>query len=174
MNQLFLRNTWGDGLPVNPPTGEQVEWILKGAELPRDQYRQDHAQRRHCDGGLIAVSLAMAVGARIPAGIDCRRRRVSRPSLEHDKLQATSGSTFPVIIVNGPIAKEIGNSASACWARPAASGRQHRTCPSLAAECRRRIGRRGTMAIFGGMRFTNAVFRKTRRTPGRLAHCQRR
>ena len=29
------------------------------------------------------------------------------PGLTHDKIQATSGSTFPVVIVNGPIAKEI-------------------------------------------------------------------
>ena len=63
MNQLFLRNTWGDGLPVNPPTSERVEWILKGTELPPDYIVGKIMPR----GGIatvetIAVSLAMAGG----------------------------------------------------------------------------------------------------------------
>ena len=63
MNQLFLRNTWGDGLPVSPPTRERVEWILKGTELPRDHIIGKIMPK----GGIatvetIAVSLAMAGG----------------------------------------------------------------------------------------------------------------
>ena len=34
------------------------------------------------------------------------------PAMEHDKLQATSGSPFPVVIVNGPIAEDIGLNSS--------------------------------------------------------------
>ena len=34
-NDLMLANQWGDGLPLWPPTRERVEWILRGASLPR-------------------------------------------------------------------------------------------------------------------------------------------
>ncbi len=164
MNQLFLRNTWGDGLPVNPPTGERVEWILKGTELPRDHIIGKIMPK----GGIatvetIAVSLAMAGGrpeylpvliAAVDAFLD--------PALEHDKLQATSGSTFPVIIVNGPIAKEIRLNSGFGLLGP---DPQHPAGASIGRALRllqQNVGGAlagvGTMAIFGGMRYTNAVF----------------
>jgi len=164
MNQLFLRNTWGDGLPVNPPTGERVEWILKGTELPRDHIVGKIMPK----GGIatvetIAVSLAMAGGrpeylpvliAAVDAFLD--------PALEHDKLQATSGSTFPVIIVNGPIAKEIRLNSGFGLLGP---DPQHPAGASIGRALRllqQNVGGAlagvGTMAIFGGMRYTNAVF----------------
>ncbi|PPR59755.1 MAG: hypothetical protein CFH10_01793, partial [Alphaproteobacteria bacterium MarineAlpha4_Bin2] len=63
MNQLFLRNTWSDGLPVVPPTNERVDWILKGTDLPRDHVVGQIMPK----GGIatvetIGVSLAMAGG----------------------------------------------------------------------------------------------------------------
>ena len=164
MNQLFLRNTWGDGLPVSPPTGERVDWILKGTDLPRDQVIGKIMPK----GGIatvetIAVSLAMAGGrpeylpvliAAVDAFLD--------PTLEHDKLQATSGSTFPVIIVNGPIAKEIRLNAGFGLLGP---DPQHPAGASIGRAMRllqQNVGGAlpgvGTMAIFGGMRYTNAVF----------------
>ena len=36
MNTLFLMNMWSDGLPIVPPTKEQVDWILTGTDLSRD------------------------------------------------------------------------------------------------------------------------------------------
>ncbi|MBM3302544.1 MAG: hypothetical protein FJY85_21655, partial [Deltaproteobacteria bacterium] len=36
MNLLFLKNMWGDGLPILPATEERVSWILSGTDLPRD------------------------------------------------------------------------------------------------------------------------------------------
>ena len=164
MNQLFLRNTWGDGLPVNPPTSERVEWILKGTELPPDHIVGKIMPK----GGIatvetIAVSLAMAGGrpeylpvliAAVDAFLD--------PALEHDKLQATSGSTFPVIIVNGPIAKEIRLNSGFGLLGP---DPQHPAGASIGRALRllqQNVGGAlagvGTMAIFGGMRYTNAVF----------------
>lgn len=164
MNQMFLRNTWGDGLPVNPPTSERVDWILKGTDLPRDRI----IGRIMPKGGIatietIAVSLAMAGGrpeylpvliAAVDAFLD--------PALEHDKLQATSGSTFPVVIVNGPIAKEIRLNSGFGLLGP---DPQHPAGASIGRALRllqQNVGGAlpgvGTMAIFGGMRYTNAVF----------------
>ncbi|MEE2688509.1 MAG: hypothetical protein VX430_03700 [Pseudomonadota bacterium] len=164
MNQLFLRNTWGDGLPVVPPTGERVGWILKGTDLARDHVVGQIMPK----GGIatvetIAVSLAMAGGrpeylpvliAAVDAFLD--------PTLQHDKLQATSGSTFPVIIVNGPIAKEIRLNSGFGLLGP---DPQHPAGASIGRAMRllqQNVGGAlpgvGTMAIFGGMRYTNAVF----------------
>jgi len=38
-NRLFLRNMWSDGLPVIPPTEEQVNWLLTGTDLARYEDR---------------------------------------------------------------------------------------------------------------------------------------
>ncbi|MYK31313.1 MAG: hypothetical protein F4051_06195, partial [Boseongicola sp. SB0670_bin_30] len=109
MNRLFLTSSWGDGLPVNAPTVERVDWILKGTDLPRDHVIGKVMPR----GGVatietIAISLAMAGGRpeHLPVLIAATAGLID-PGLEHDKIQATSGSTFPVVIVNGPMAKEI-------------------------------------------------------------------
>lgn len=164
MNQMFLRNTWGDGLPVNPPTNERVDWILKGTDLPRDHV----IGRIMPKGGIatvetIAVSLAMAGGRPeyLPVLISAVDAFLD-PALEHDKLQATSGSTFPVIIVNGPIAKDIRLNSGFGLLGP---DPQHPAGASIGRAMRllqQNVGGAlpgvGTMAIFGGMRYTNAVF----------------
>ncbi len=164
MNQMFLRNTWGDGLPINPPTSERVDWILKGTDLPRNHVVGKIMPK----GGIatvetIAVSLAMAGGRPeyLPVLISAIDAFLD-PSLEHDKLQATSGSTFPVIIVNGPIAKEIRLNSGFGLLGP---DPQHPAGASIGRAMRllqQNVGGAlpgvGTMAIFGGMRYTNAVF----------------
>ena len=164
MNLLYLRNTWGDGLPINPPTTERVDWILNGTDLPRKKIIGKLMPK----GGFatvetIAVSLAMAGGRPeyLPILISAVDAFLD-PSLEHDKLQATSGSTFPVIIVNGPIAKEIRLNSGFGLLGP---DPQHPAGASIGRAMRllqQNVGGAlpgvGTMAIFGGMRYTNAVF----------------
>ena len=164
MNRLFIKNTWGDGLPLNPPTDERVGWILRGTDLPSDHVVGKVMPK----GGIatvetIAVSLAMAGGrpeylpvliAAVDAYLD--------PALEHDKLQATSGSPFPVVVVNGPIAKQIRLSSGFGLLGP---DPQHPAGASIGRALRllqQNVGGAlpgvGSMAIFGGMRYTNAVF----------------
>ncbi|MBT5809133.1 MAG: hypothetical protein HOI19_02105 [Rhodospirillaceae bacterium] len=164
MNRLFLTNTWGDGLPLNPPSSERVDWILSGTDMERDDVVGKFMPR----GGVatvetIAVSLAMAGGrpeylpvliAAVDGFLD--------PGLEHDKVQATSGSTFPVIIVNGPIAEEIRLNSGFGLLGP---DPQHPAGASIGRALRllqQNVGGAlpgvGTMAIFGAMRYTNAVF----------------
>ena len=62
-NNLLLNKHWGDGLPLWPATKERVEWILRGAVLPRTHVLGKFPPR----GGittveLCAVALAMAGG----------------------------------------------------------------------------------------------------------------
>lgn len=164
MNRLFIKNTWGDGLPLNPPTEERVGWILGGTDLPPDHVVGKVMPK----GGIatvetIAVSLAMAGGrpeylpvliAAVDAYLD--------PALEHDKLQATSGSPFPIVVVNGPIARQIRLNSGFGLLGP---DPQHPAGASIGRALRllqQNVGGAlpgvGSMAIFGGMRYTNAVF----------------
>lgn len=163
-NNLLITNLWGDGLPVWPATRERVDWILRGSALPRDHVLGKFPPR----GGittveLCAVALAMAGGrpeylsvliAAVEACLD--------PANLFDQLQATSGGPFPVVIVNGPVAKEIRlNAGFGCLGpdpqRPAGAsiGRALRLLQQNAGGALPGVG---SMAIFGAMRYTNAVF----------------
>lgn len=163
-NNLLLTNLWGDGLPVWPATRERVDWMLRGSALPRDHVLGKFPPR----GGITtvetcAIALAMAGGrpeylpvliAAVEACFD--------PVALFDQLQATSGSPFPVVIVNGPITKDIRlNSGFGCLGpdpqRPAGAsiGRALRLLQQNVGGALPGVG---TMAIFGAMRYTNAVF----------------
>ena len=163
MNRMFLTSNWGDGLPVNAPTEERVDWILKGTDWPRGHVVGKVMPR----GGVatvetIAVSLAMAGGRPeyLPVLIAATEGLLD-PELGHDKVQATSGSTFPVVIVIGPIAQEIRLNSGFGLLGP---DPQHPAGASIGRALRliqQNVGGAlpgvGTMAIFGGMRYTNVV-----------------
>ncbi len=164
MNRQFLMNAWGDGLPLFAPNEERVDWILKGTELPREHVIGKVMPR----GGILtvegtAVSLAMAGGRPeyLPV-LTAAMAAILDPALDHDKWQATSGSTFPVIIVNGPIAKQIRLNSGFGLLGPdpqhpagASIGRAIRLILQNAGGALPGVG---TMAMYGGMRYTNAVF----------------
>lgn len=164
MNRQFLMNAWGDGLPLNAPSEERVSWILEGTDLPRDHLLGKVMPR----GGIatvetIAISLAAAGGRPeyLPVLI-AAMEAILDPAIEHDKWQATSGSTFPVVIVNGPIAQQIRLNSGFGLLGP---DPQHPAGASIGRAIRlllQNVGGAlpgvGTMAMFGGMRYTNAVF----------------
>jgi len=164
MNRMFLTNTWGDGLPLNPPTAERVDWILKGSDLPRDHLVGKVMPR----GGIatletLAVSLVMAGGRPeyLPVLI-AATQGVLDPGLEHDKFQSTSASNFPVVIVNGPIASDIRLNSGFGLLGP---DPQHPAGVVIGRALRlvqQNVGGAlpgtGTMSIFGANRTTNAVF----------------
>ena len=163
-NYLLLTNLWGDGLPLWPATKERVDRIIRGTVLPRDHVIGKFPPR----GGITtvetcAIALAMAGGrpeylpvlvAAVDAFLD--------PESNAEQLQAASGSAFPVIIVNGPIAKQIRlNSGFGCLGpdpqRPAGAsiGRALRLIQQNVGGALPGIG---AMANYGGMRYTNVVF----------------
>jgi hypothetical protein len=164
MQRQFLANTWGDGLPLNAPTEERVAWILRGTDWQRDHVIGKVMPR----GGIatvetLAISLAMAGGRPeyLPVLI-AALQAILDPEVEHDKFQATSGSTFPVVIVNGPIASQIRLNAGFGLLGP---DPRHPAGASIGRALRfilQNVGGAlpgtGTMAMFGGMRYTNAVF----------------
>lgn len=163
-NNLLLTNLWSDGLPVFPPTRERVEWVLRGSPLPRNHVLGKFPPR----GGVTtietcAIALAMAGGrpeylpvllAAVEACLD--------PVMNFDQQQATSGAPFPVVIVNGPIAKQIRlNSGFGCLGpdpQQPAGGSIGRALRLLQQNVGGAVPGVGTMAIWGAMRYTNVVF----------------
>lgn len=163
-NRVYAQKLWSDGLPLVPATRERVNWILRGAHLPRAHVLGKFPPR----GGIAtmegaAIALAMAGGrpeylpvlvAAVEAFLD--------PHSDADALQADSGSVYPVIIVNGPIARQIGlNDGFGCLGPDP----QHPAGASIGRALRlmqQNLGGAmpgvGAMAMFGAMRYTNAVF----------------
>ena len=163
-NHRILANQWGDGLPVWPATRERVEWILQGTPLPREHVLGTFPPR----GGVAtvegcAVALAMAGGRPeylpvLVAGVEA----FLDPESGSEQLQAASGSAFPVLIVNGPIAPQIKlNSGFGClgpdpqYPAGASIGRALRLMQQNVGGARPGVG---TMANYGGLRYTNVVF----------------
>jgi len=164
MNTLFLRNLWGDGLPLLPPTKERVSWILRGTDISPDA----EIGRIMPKGGIatvetLAVSLAMAGGRPeyLPVLI-AAVEAILEPGLSHDKWQTTSSSIYPVVIVNGPIAKQIRLNSGFGLLGPdpqhPAGGSIGRAIRLLQQNAGGALPGVGTMSMFGGMRYTNAVF----------------
>jgi hypothetical protein len=165
MNLLFLKNLWGDGLPIIPATEERVNWILTGTDLPRDKVLGPVLPR----GGIatvetIAANLAMAGGRPeyLPILI-AAVEGILDPASTHFHWSPTTNSAYPAVIVNGPVAKQLRiNSGYGCMGPDP----QHPAGASIGRAIRfvlmdigGAIPGIGTMAIYGGAsRYTNIVF----------------
>lgn len=117
MNRLYQDNRWSDGLPLVPPTEERVRWLLTGTDLPpAEVVARIDPSGGFCTTELIAVNAAMAGGRPeyMPVLI-AAVRAMARPEFELDQIQTTMNPVTPVVIVNGPIARQIGiNSSWGC------------------------------------------------------------
>ena len=163
-NHLLLAKLWGDGLPLWPATRERVDWILQGTALPRTHVLGKFPPR----GGVTtvetcAIALAMAGGRPeyLPVLVAAVEGCLD-PTTGFDQLQATSGGPFPVVIVNGPVGKQIRLNSGFGLLGPdpqqpagASIGRAVRLLQQNVGGALPGVG---TMAIFGAMRYTNAVF----------------
>ena len=163
-NNLFISKLWGDGMPLWPATRERVDWMLRGTPLPREHVIGKFPPR----GGIAtveacAIALAMTGGrpeylpvliAAVDAFLD--------PALRSELAQATSGAPFPVVVVNGPIAKQIKlNSGFGClgpdpqFPAGASIGRALRQMQQNLGGA---LPGTGTMAPWGNNRYNNIVF----------------
>jgi hypothetical protein len=163
-NRAYAQRLWGDGLPLVPATRGRVDWILRGSVLPRTHVLGRFPPR----GGVAtvegaAIALAMAGGrpeylpvliAAVEAFLD--------PHSDADALQADSGSVYPVIIVNGPIGRQIGlNDGFGCLGpdpQHPAGGAIGRALRLMQQNLGGALPGVGAMAMYGAMRYTNAVF----------------
>ena len=165
LNAVFLKNKWGDGLPVLPATEEHVRVLLTGTDLPRDTViGKIPPFGRIATIESLAVSLAMTGGRPeyLPVLIAVLKAFLN-PLLGAVSMQTTTCSVYPVVIVSGPISKQIRlNSGYGCLGpdpvHPAGAsiGRALRL---IQQDIGGALPGSGTMALYGGpARYTNIVF----------------
>lgn len=164
LNALALRNLWGDGLPVLPATEARVDWLLSGTDL-----LPETVLGRILPRGGIATVRSIAVAAAMAGGrpeympvIIAAIRAIVEPLFYHQGFNSTTNSAFPIVIVNGPIAKQIrmGSGYGCLGPDPQhpAGAAIGRTLRLVLLNMGGAIPGQGTMSIFGGpARFTNAV-----------------
>jgi len=109
INQLFLDNLWADGLPIVPPTERAVKWMLSGTRRsPGEIIGQVAPKNGTATVEKIAINAVMA-GARpehLPV-IIAAMEGLTDKNYDLTHMQASTGSFTPVVIVNGPIAREL-------------------------------------------------------------------
>lgn len=164
VNALFVKNMWSDGLPIVPPTQDQVKWILTGTPLAPDQVvGAVPARGGIADVTSVAIALAMAGGRpeHMPVLI-AAVQAITDPAFGLQATNATTCSVIPAMVVNGPIAKQIrlGSGYGLLGADPVHPAGQviGRAIRIIQQDLGGAIPGIGTMSIFGGMRTTNAVF----------------
>ena len=109
INEQFVERGWTDGLPIVPPTEDRVAEFLRRTIRDRREVvavlppRQGEATIEK-----LAINAVMA-GCRpeyfpvLLAAVEA----VAQPPFNLDAVQATTHPVTPLLIVNGPIAKEI-------------------------------------------------------------------
>ena len=165
LQHLFIRNHWSDGLPLCPATEQRVQWILSGTPLEPDLPLGKIQPR----GGLatprsLAVVLAMAGGRpeHLPVLIAAVEAMLS-PRFHHERMNTTTCSVYPVVVVNGPITQQImlGSGYGClgpdpCHPAGAVLGRALRLALMNLGGA---LPGKTTMSIFGGpARYTGLVF----------------
>ncbi len=165
VNELFLRKMWSDGLAIIPPTKGRVNRLLTGTGLSPDKVVAKILPR----GGIvtvetIAVNLAMAGGRPeyMPVLI-AAVEAISAPQFQHQRMNSTTCSVYPAVVVNGPITKQIRLSSGYGCLGPdplhPAGASIGRVIRFLLQDAGGAIPGIGTMSIYGGpARYTNIVF----------------
>ncbi len=113
VNAFFFKQKWTDGLPIFPPTREKVKEMLAGTSAPPDKVIMKLPPRQ---GGLTVEGIAINA---VMAGCKPEYMPVLVSAFEtigkaYEKkwnLRQTQVTTNPVsivLIVSGPIAKELG------------------------------------------------------------------
>jgi hypothetical protein len=161
INELFHERGWTDGLPIIPPTPDAVAEFLAWTDRdPRDVVAVLAPRQGEATVEKIAINAVMA-GCRpehlpiVLTAVDA----VADPAFNLDAVQATTHPVTPLIILNGPIARDVGINAGYN-----AFGQGCR--PNLAIG---RAVRLVLMNIGGGLPGTGD--RSTQGTPAKLAYC---
>lgn len=114
LNRFFFDKGWSLGLPVEPPTQERVERMLEGTTLKPDTViGQVPPRMGFLTVELVAVHAVMA-GCKpeyLPVLIAALRAMLE-PETNWRGAATTTGTTSPLIVVNGPIVKKIGIASS--------------------------------------------------------------
>lgn len=110
INQLYFERGWGDGLPIVPPTAQRVEQMLAYCDRPWHEPIAKMAPRYGEATPLRLAANAVMAGCR-PEYFPLLMLAIEAMCEEPFNLygvQATTHLCAPLVIVNGPVAKELG------------------------------------------------------------------
>jgi len=116
--ETFEQNAWTDGLPIIPPTEKRVRDMLDGIQRdPREVLGVLAPSCAEATVELVAINAVMA-GCKpeyLPVVI-AAVEAVANPTFNLGAIQGTNNPATTMIVVNGPIARELGiNSAGNCF-----------------------------------------------------------
>ena len=109
VNELARGRGWSDGLPVVPPTAERVERMLEYCDRPWDEPIAKVAPRYGEATPLRLAANAVMAGCRpeyFPLLVLAIEAMCEEPFNLYG-VQATTHLCAPLVIVNGPVAKEL-------------------------------------------------------------------
>jgi len=113
-NELFQQRGWSDGLPIVPPTEDRVREFLEWVGLPPNHViGVETVRRRPLTAEKVAVN-AIAAGCLapyFPVVVAAVEAMCEEAFLLHG-CSASTGGSAPMIVVNGPIRREIGMNAT--------------------------------------------------------------
>ena len=113
VNALVAERGWGDGLPVVPPTAARVEAMLAYCDRPWDEPIAKIAPRYGEATPLRLAANAVMAGCKpeyFPLLMLAIEAMCEEP-LNLYSVQATTHPCAPLVIVNGPVARELGINA---------------------------------------------------------------
>ncbi|MBI2911353.1 MAG: hypothetical protein HYY05_04365 [Chloroflexi bacterium] len=113
--ELFLERGWGDGLPIIPPTEERVRAFLAGYLDPQSTVVATLPPKwAEATVEKIAINAVMA-GCRPEylAVLVAAVEAVADERFNAYGLQATTNPATPALVINGPVAQELGFCAEA-------------------------------------------------------------
>jgi hypothetical protein len=114
VQELYHANGWTDGLPVVPPTAEAVAACLEWAGLAPDQLVGIEPVREQAvTAEKLAINAVMAgcLPMHFPVVVAAWQGMLKEEFLLHGTTSSTGGCAV-LVIINGPIRKEIGASGS--------------------------------------------------------------
>jgi hypothetical protein len=114
VNELYQRNNWTDGLPIVPPTETRVrEFVAAMGVSPEHVIGMEQVRRRRITAEKVAIAAVMA--GCLPEYMPVVRAIVEamcEPQFGLHGSTCSTGGAAPMIVVNGPIRKQIGMNAT--------------------------------------------------------------
>jgi len=110
INTLYFERGWGDGLPLVPPTTDRVERMLEYCDRPLNEPVAKVAPRYGEATPLRLAANAVMAGCRpehFPLYLLAIEAMCEEPFNLYG-VQATTHLCAPLVIVNGPVGREIG------------------------------------------------------------------
>ncbi len=114
VNEIFYQRGWTDGLPVIPPTIGKVEEMLRYTDRPREEVIGElDPLKGVATVEKIAVNAVMA-GCRpeylpvVLAAVEA----IADPDFNLRGVQTTDENVTPLLIINGPVAKQLNINSS--------------------------------------------------------------